>query len=214
MKEHLGDLAQAVVEKKADFGIVVDPDVDRLAFMDESGEMFVKNTLWWLVRTMYWGKPQGIPFLIFLPLELLRDVTEAAGGEYFASAVGEVNVVTKMKEKGAVIGGEGNGGIMIHSCIMAEMPWWESLYFSHYWLNENAQYRFKSFLSSVFYRQEKLLTPSIDVDAVLAEIEKRYKNEQPLTIDGVKLTLLRVGCICENPTQNPSYGYIPKQMSG
>ena len=99
LKEHLGDLAKVVVEKGADFGIVVDPDVDRLAFMDETGEMFGEEYTLVACADYILSKTPGNTVSNLSSTRALRDVTEAAGGEYFASAVGEVNVVAKMKEK-------------------------------------------------------------------------------------------------------------------
>ena len=189
LKEHLGDLAQAVVEKKADFGIVVDPDVDRLAFMDESGEMFGEEYTLVACADYVLGKTPGNTVSNLSSTRALRDVTEAAGGEYFASAVGEVNVVTKMKEKGAVIGGEGNGGIIdpqLHYGRDALVG--IALFLSLLAERKCAVSVLKASYPQYFMSKGKIaLTPSIDVDAVLAEIEKRYKNEQPLTIDGVKI---------------------------
>ena len=189
LKEHLGDLAQAVVEKKADFGIVVDPDVDRLAFMDESGEMFGEEYTLVACADYVLGKTPGNTVSNLSSTRALRDVTEAAGGEYFASAVGEVNVVTKMKEKEAVIGGEGNGGIIdpqLHYGRDALIG--IALFLSLLAERKCAVSVLKASYPQYFMSKGKIaLTPSIDVDAVLAEIEKRYKNEQPLTIDGVKI---------------------------
>ena len=189
LKEHLGDLAQAVVEKKADFGIVVDPDVDRLAFMDESGEMFGEEYTLVACADYVLGKTPGNTVSNLSSTRALRDVTEAAGGEYFASAVGEVNVVTKMKEKGAVIGGEGNGGVIdpqLHYGRDALVG--IALFLSLLAERKCAVSVLKASYPQYFMSKGKIaLTPSIDVDAVLAEIEKRYKNEQPLTIDGVKI---------------------------
>ena len=189
LKEHLGDLAQAIVEKKADFGIVVDPDVDRLAFMDESGEMFGEEYTLVACADYVLGKTPGNTVSNLSSTRALRDVTEAAGGEYFASAVGEVNVVTKMKEKGAVIGGEGNGGIIdpqLHYGRDALVG--IALFLSLLAERKCAVSVLKASYPQYFMSKGKIaLTPSIDVDAVLAEIEKRYKNEQPLTIDGVKI---------------------------
>ena len=189
LKEHLGDLAQAVVEKKADFGIVVDPDVDRLAFMDESGEMFGEEYTLVACADYVLGKTPGNTVSNLSSTRALRDVTEAAGGEYFASAVGEVNVVIKMKEKGAVIGGEGNGGIIdpqLHYGRDALVG--IALFLSLLAERKCAVSVLKASYPQYFMSKGKIaLTPSIDVDAVLAEIEKRYKNEQPLTIDGVKI---------------------------
>ena len=189
LKEHLGDLAQAVVEKKADFGIVVDPDVDRLAFMDESGEMFGEEYTLVACADYVLGKTPGNTVSNLSSTRALRDVTKAAGGEYFASAVGEVNVVTKMKEKGAVIGGEGNGGIIDPQLHYGR----DALVGIALFLSLLAERKcpvsvLKASYPQYFMSKGKIaLTPSIDVDAVLAEIEKRYKNEQPLTIDGVKI---------------------------
>ena len=161
------------------------------------------------------GKNSGNTVSNLSSTRALRDVTEAAGGKYFASAVGEVNVVTKMKEKEAVIGGEGNGGIIdpqLHYGRDALVG--IALFLSLLAERKCAVSVLKASYPQYFMSKGKIaLTPSIDVDAVLAEIEKRYKNEQPLTIDGVKIGLPRVGCICENPTQNPSFGYIPKQIA-
>jgi len=189
LKEHLGDLAQAVVDKKADFGIVVDPDVDRLAFMDESGEMFGEEYTLVACADYVLGKTPGNTVSNLSSTRALRDVTEAAGGEYFASAVGEVNVVTKMKEKGAVIGGEGNGGIIdpqLHYGRDALVG--IALFLSLLAERKCAVSVLKASYPQYFMSKGKIaLTPTIDVDAVLAEIEKRYKNEQPLTIDGVKI---------------------------
>ena len=108
----MGDLSQKVIEKNADLGIVVDPDVDRLAFIDESGEMFGEEYTLVACADYVLSKTPGNTVSNLSSTRALRDVTEAAGGQYFASAVGEVNVVAKMKEKQAVIGGEGNGGII------------------------------------------------------------------------------------------------------
>ena len=189
LKEHLGDLAQAVVEKKADFGIVVDPDVDRLAFMDESGEMFGEEYTLVACADYVLGKTPGNTVSNLSSTRALRNVTEAAGGEYFASAVGEVNVVAKMKEKGAVIGGEGNGGIIdpqLHYGRDALVG--IALFLSLLAERKCAVSVLKASYPQYFMSKGKIaLTPSIDVDAVLAEIEKRYKKEQPLTIDGVKI---------------------------
>ena len=122
LKEHLGDLAQKVVEKKADLGIVVDPDVDRLAFMDESGEMFGEEYTLVACADYILSKTPGNTVSNLSSTRALRDVTESAGGQYFASAVGEVNVVAKMKEKQAVIGVKEMVELLILICIMGEMP--------------------------------------------------------------------------------------------
>src|SRR5690606_7006675 len=108
LKEHLTDLSNAVIENKADLGIAVDPDVDRLVFMMENGELFGEEYTLVAVSDFILGQKKGNTVSNLSSTRALRDVTKKHGGEYFAAAVGEVNVVTKMKEVDAVIGGEGN----------------------------------------------------------------------------------------------------------
>ena len=189
LKEHLGDLAKAVVEKEADFGIVVDPDVDRLAFMDETGEMFGEEYTLVACADYVLTKTPGNTVSNLSSTRALRDVTEAAGGEYFAAAVGEVNVVAKMKEKNAVIGGEGNGGIIdpqLHYGRDALIG--IALFLSLLTERKCKVSTLRASYPQYFMSKGKIaLTPEIDVDPVLAEMEERYQNEQPLTIDGVKI---------------------------
>ena len=189
LKEHLGDLAKAVVEKGADFGIVVDPDVDRLAFMDETGEMFGEEYTLVACADYVLTKTPGNTVSNLSSTRALRDVTEAAGGEYFAAAVGEVNVVAKMKEKNAVIGGEGNGGIIdpqLHYGRDALIG--IALFLSLLTERKCKVSTLRASYPQYFMSKGKIaLTPEIDVDTVLAEIEERYQSEQPLTIDGVKI---------------------------
>ena len=189
LKEHLGDLAKVVVEKGADFGIVVDPDVDRLAFIDETGEMFGEEYTLVACADYVLSKTPGNTVSNLSSTRALRDVTEAAGGEYFASAVGEVNVVAKMKEKKAVIGGEGNGGIIdpqLHYGRDALIG--IALFLSLLTERKCAVSVLKASYPQYFMGKGKIaLTPEIDVDAVLKAMEERYKSHQPLTIDGVKI---------------------------
>ncbi|MDX1471599.1 MAG: phosphoglucosamine mutase, partial [Flavobacteriaceae bacterium] len=112
LKEHLSDLSEAVVKEHADFGIVVDPDVDRLAFMDENGEMFGEEYTLVACADYVLSRRKGNTVSNLSSTRALKDVTEKHGGNYYASAVGEVNVVAQMKKHNAVIGGEGNGGII------------------------------------------------------------------------------------------------------
>src|SRR5690606_6708816 len=112
LKEHLTDLSQAVIKENADLGIVVDPDVDRLAFIDEKGEMFGEEYTLVACADYVLGKTPGNTVSNMSSTRALRDVTEKHGGNYQASAVGEVNVVELMKSTNAIIGGEGNGGII------------------------------------------------------------------------------------------------------
>lgn len=189
LKEHLGDLAKVVVEKGADFGIVVDPDVDRLAFMDETGEMFGEEYTLVACADYILSKTPGNTVSNLSSTRALRDVTEAAGGEYFASAVGEVNVVAKMKEKKAVIGGEGNGGIIdpqLHYGRDALIG--IALFLSLLTERKCAVSVLKASYPQYFMGKGKIaLTPEIDVDAVLKAMKERYKSHQPLIIDGVKI---------------------------
>ncbi|OXS19047.1 phosphoglucosamine mutase, partial [Pseudomonas fluorescens] len=112
LKEHLTELCAAVVEHNADFGITVDPDVDRLAFVDEKGEMFGEEYTLVACADYILSEKKGDTVSNLSSSRALRNITQKHGGTYHAAAVGEVNVVTKMKEVNAVIGGEGNGGII------------------------------------------------------------------------------------------------------
>ena len=189
LKEHLSDLAQKVLEKKADLGIVVDPDVDRLAFMDESGEMFGEEYTLVACADYVLSKTPGNTVSNLSSTRALRDVTEAAGGQYFASAVGEVNVVAKMKEKQAVIGGEGNGGIIdpnIHYGRDALVG--IALFLSLLAQRKCSVSALKASYPQYYMSKGKIaLDESLDVDALLRKMEDKYRNDQPLTIDGVKI---------------------------
>src|SRR5699024_884304 len=112
LKENLTDLSETVLENKADLGIAVDPDVDRLVFMMENGDLFGEEYTLVAVADYILSREKGNTVSNLSSTRALRDVTEKHGGTYYAAAVGEVNVVTKMKEVNAVIGGEGNGGII------------------------------------------------------------------------------------------------------
>ena len=189
LKEHLGDLAQEVVQQKADLGIVVDPDVDRLAFMDESGEMFGEEYTLVACADYVLSKTPGNTVSNLSSTRALRDVTEAAVGQYFASAVGEVNVVAKMKEKQAVIGGEGNGGIIDPNLHYGR----DALVGIALFLSLLAQRKcsvsaLKASYPQYYMSKGKIaLDESFDVDALLLKMEDKYRKDQPLTIDGVKI---------------------------
>ena len=189
LKEHLGDLAQEVVQQKADLGIVVDPDVDRLAFMDESGEMFGEEYTLVACADYVLSKTPGNTVSNLSSTRALRDVTEAAGGQYFASAVGEVNVVAKMKEKQAVIGGEGNGGIIdpnLHYGRDALVG--IALFLSLLTQGKCSVSALKASYPQYYMSKGKIaLDDSLDVDALLLKMEDEYREDQPLTIDGVKI---------------------------
>jgi len=189
LKEHLTDLMEAVIKEKAHFGIVVDPDVDRLAFVDENGDMFGEEyTLVAVADYVLQHKP-GNTVSNLSSSRALCDITEEHGGSYTASAVGEVNVVDKMKETQAVIGGEGNGGI-----IYPELHYGRdslvgiALFLSHLAHQNSTVSELRATYPSYYMSKNKIeLTPQLDVDAILESIEAKYTSEEINTIDGVKI---------------------------
>jgi len=189
LKEHLGDLANAVVKERADLGIVVDPDVDRLAFMDEKGEMFGEEYTLVACADYVLGKTPGNTVSNMSSTRALKDVTEKHGGSYQASAVGEVNVVEMMKKNNAIIGGEGNGGI-----IYPELHYGRdalvgiALFLSLLAEKRMSTSELRASYPNYFMSKKKIeLTPGLDVDAILKAMEERYQNENINTIDGVKI---------------------------
>ena len=189
LKEHLGALSKKVIETGADLGIVVDPDVDRLAFMDENGEMFGEEYTLVACADYVLSKKSGNTVSNMSSTRALRDVTEKHGGSYFSSAVGEVNVVTKMKEVDAVIGGEGNGGIIDPQLHYGR----DSLIGTALFLSLLSGLKFsvselKKTYPEYFMSKGKIeLEPSMEVDHLLNEIKKKYTDNKPNTIDGVKI---------------------------
>lgn len=189
LKEHLGALSEKVIETRADLGIVVDPDVDRLAFMDENGEMFGEEYTLVACADYVLSKKSGNTVSNMSSTRALRDVTEKHGGSYFSSAVGEVNVVTKMKEVDAVIGGEGNGGIIDPQLHYGR----DSLIGTALFLSLLSGLKFsvselKKTYPEYFMSKGKIeLEPSMEVDHLLNEIKKKYTDNKPNTIDGVKI---------------------------
>ncbi len=189
LKEHLTDLSEAVKKHKADFGIVVDPDVDRLAFMDENGEMFGEEYTLVACADYVLSRTPGNTVSNMSSTRALRDVTEKHGGTYEASAVGEVNVVKLMKKNKVVIGGEGNGGIIYPDAHYGR----DALVGVALFLSLLADKRMpvselRKTYPNYFMSKKKIeLTPGLDVDGILKEIENRYQNEQLTTIDGVKI---------------------------
>lgn len=189
LKEHLTDISKLVVEENADFGIVVDPDVDRLAIISEDGEMFGEEYTLVAVADYVLSKTPSPTVSNLSSSRALRDVTNSHEQEYFASAVGEVNVVTKMKEVGAKIGGEGNGGI-----IYPELHYGRdslvgiALFLSHLAEKDMKVSELRASYPAYFMGKMKIeLTPEIDVDNLLGQIQEKYKNEEILTVDGVKI---------------------------
>lgn len=189
LKEHLGDLMQAVVDERADFGIVVDPDVDRLAFVDEKGQMFGEEYTLVAVADYVLSQTPGNTVSNMSSSRALRDVTHKHGGQYTASAVGEVNVVKAMKKTQAVIGGEGNGGI-----IYPELHYGRdalvgiALFLTHLAYKKCSVSELRSSYPAYFMSKKKIaLTPELDVDGILKTMADRYQSEDISTIDGVKI---------------------------
>jgi len=189
LKEHLTDISELVVKEKADFGIVVDPDVDRLAFISEDGEMFGEEYTLVACADYVLSKTPGNTVSNMSSSRALRDVTKAHGGSYEASAVGEVNVVELMKKNNAIIGGEGNGGI-----IYPELHYGRdslvgvALFLTHLANKKMPVSALRASYPEYYMSKNKIeLTPQIDVDAILTQMTEKYKNEDISTIDGVKI---------------------------
>ena len=189
LKEHLGDLMEMVKDENADFGIVVDPDVDRLAFVDENGDMFGEEYTLVAVADYVLQHTPGNTVSNMSSSRALRDITRKRGGEYTASAVGEVNVVQMMKDTKAVIGGEGNGGI-----IYPELHYGRdslvgvALFLSYLADVKMSVSALRKTYSPYFMSKKKIqLTPQINVDEILKGMASKYANEEVNIIDGVKI---------------------------
>jgi phosphomannomutase len=189
LPEHLKDLSDLVVEKKCDLGITVDPDVDRLAFVSEDGSMFGEEYTLVAVADYVLGMKPGAAVSNLSSTRALRDVAEKRGGEYHASAVGEVNVVSKMKEVNAVIGGEGNGGIIVPDFHYGrDALIGIGLFLTHLAKTGQSMTELKQSYPAYAMSKNKIqLTPEIDVDAILVNMADKYKNESVNQIDGVKI---------------------------
>lgn len=189
LPENLTGISEAVVREKADLGVVVDPDVDRLAFVSEDGTMFGEEYTLVAVADYILSKTPGDTVSNLSSSRALRDVTERHGCRYYASAVGEVNVTTKMREVGAVIGGEGNGGVIYPELHYGRDALVGTALFLT-WLTERGltMTQLRATYPSYFASKNKIqLTPAIDVDKVLREVKERYAIENVNDIDGVKI---------------------------
>lgn len=189
LKEHLGDISAKVITEKADFGIVVDPDVDRLALVCEDGEMFGEEYTLVACADYILGKTPGNTASNLSSSRALRDVTEKHGGKYFASAVGEVNVVEMMKKHNVVIGGEGNGGV-----IYPELHYGRdalvgvAVFLSLLATKDYSVKQLRESYPAYFMSKNKIeLTPDVNVDNILKKMAEKYSNENVNTIDGVKI---------------------------
>ena len=187
--ENLTDIADLMKSGKADVGFVVDPDVDRLAIIMENGEFFVEEYTLVSIADYVLGKTPGATVSNLSSSRALRDVTLAHGCQYTTSAVGEVNVVTEMKRTGAVIGGEGNGGVIypaLHYGRDALVG--VALFLTLLAKSGKTVSQLKAGYPQYSIAKNKVqLTPEINVDAILAEVKKEYSNEKITDIDGVKI---------------------------
>jgi phosphomannomutase len=189
LEENLTDISELVVKEAADFGIVVDPDVDRLAMVCEDGSMFGEEYTLVSVSDYVLSKTPGNTVSNLSSTRALRDVTNKYNGIYEASAVGEVNVVEKMKATNAIIGGEGNGGVIYPELHYGR----DALVGIALFLTQLAERKIsvkelRNSYPSYFISKNKIeLTPEIDVDAILSTLEDKYKEEKITTIDGLKI---------------------------
>jgi phosphomannomutase len=189
LKEHLGDICELVTKEKADFGIVVDPDVDRLAFISEDGEMFGEEYTLVAVADYVLSKTPGNTVSNMSSSRALRDIAHKHGCGYEASAVGEVNVVELMKKNQAVLGGEGNGGIIYPASHYGrDALVGVALFLTHLAIKNKKVSEIRAALPSYFMSKNKIeLTPQINVDDILKKMAQKYANEDLKTIDGVKI---------------------------
>ncbi len=187
--ENLTQIADLMKEGRADVGFVVDPDVDRLAIVMENGEMFVEEYTLVAVADYVLRHTPGATVSNLSSSRALRDVTEAAGCSYSPAAVGEVNVVTKMKETGAVIGGEGNGGVIYPEAHYGrDALVGVALFLTLMAKSGKKVTELKAGYPAYAIAKNKIqLTPEIDVDAILDAMKERYKSEKITDIDGVKI---------------------------
>ena len=189
LPEHLQDISKLVVKERADLGIVVDPDVDRLAIINEDGSMFGEEYTLVACADYVLSKTPGNTVSNLSSSRALRDVTQKHGGVYEASAVGEVNVVELMKKNKAIIGGEGNGGIIYPSSHYGrDSLVGVGLFLSHLAHLKISCKALRDSYPAYFMSKNKIqLTPQIDVDGILNTMAETYQNEDISTIDGVKI---------------------------
>jgi len=189
LKAHLTDLSDKVVQTGADFGIAVDPDVDRLAFMDEQGTLFGEEYTLVSCADFVLSQNKGNTVSNLSSTRALRDVTQKHGGAYTASAVGEVNVVNAMKANKAVIGGEGNGGIILPEAHFGRDALVGIALFLSLLAEKQISVSALKKTYPLYYMSKKKidLDPNIDVDGLLEAMENKYANETLTTVDGVKI---------------------------
>lgn len=189
LQKNLGGIMEAMSHGDYDLGIVVDPDVDRLAFICENGEMFGEEYTLVSVADYVLSHGKGNTVSNLSSTRALRDVTEHHGGQYTAAAVGEVNVTTKMKEVGAVIGGEGNGGVIYpESHYGRDALVGIALFLSSLAQKKVTASQLRSTFPNYFIAKNRIdLTPSTDINAILEKVKEKFKAERITDIDGVKI---------------------------
>ncbi|AJH15679.1 phosphoglucosamine mutase [Myroides profundi] len=189
LKEHLGDICALVKKENADFGVVVDPDVDRLAFISNDGEMFGEEYTLVAVADYVLSKTPGNTVSNLSSSRALRDITQKHGGTYNASAVGEVNVVEMMKATNAIIGGEGNGGIIYPETHYGrDSIVGVALFLTHLSNLDMTVAELRASYPQYYMSKNKIeLTPKLNVDMILEQIAENYKNQEVSTVDGVKI---------------------------
>ena len=189
LKEHLQEISSLVKEKGCDLGIVVDPDVDRLALIMENGEMFGEEYTLVAIADYYMSNQPGATVSNLSSSRALRAVTEQAGQSYYASAVGEVNVVTKMKEVNAVIGGEGNGGIIVPDFHYGrDALIGIALFLSHAAKKGSTLSEMRASYPHFEMAKNKVaLKAGMVPDELIAQMQDKYQSEEMSTIDGLKI---------------------------
>lgn len=189
LPEHLTEISEAMKKEKADVGFVVDPDVDRLAIINEDGSMFGEEYTLVAVADYILSHTPGNTVSNLSSTRALSDVTKKFGGTYYASAVGEVNVVAKMKETNAVIGGEGNGGVIYPASHYGrDALVGIALFLTYLAKKRKKPSELRKEYPSYFMSKNKLeLPPHTDVDGLLQKLKEHYRNEKINDIDGVKI---------------------------
>jgi phosphomannomutase len=189
LPENLAALSSAVQKSKANMGIAVDPDVDRLCFVCEDGSMFGEEYTLVAVADYVLSKKAGNTVSNMSSTKALKEITLKHGGQYFSSAVGEVNVVNKMKEVNAVIGGEGNGGIIVPDLHYGrDALIGIGLFLSALSQHKNGIKSFRARFPDYFISKNKIeLQNGIDVQEIFEKIKRKYKNQPANTEDGLKI---------------------------
>lgn len=189
LEKNLGDIMSLMRRGGNDVAFVVDPDVDRLAMICEDGTMYGEEYTLVTVADYVLRHTPGSTVSNLSSTRALRDVTRSYGQQYFAAAVGEVNVTTKMKEVGAVIGGEGNGGVIYPACHYGrDALVGIALFLSHLAKEGKKASQLRAGYPAYYMAKNRIdLTPDIDVDAILAKVKELYKQEEINDIDGVKI---------------------------